>query len=135
MDPAKWWLIILATLSPLSGKVLSLSNSQAPQSSEAKRGSVDPLFRSVAASLREKTEIPARLPSRMPDIGQGSGPIYATLKEASPEESIVVIGFVPDCNGASFCRLGTLSAPSGVQSTVSSVRPTRCSGQWQEGFL
>ena len=67
-------------------------------------------LKAAAVRLRQGTTIPLRLPPKMPDLGQGNDPLYAIVELAKPTAYSVIIGFTPDCNGASVCRAGTLAA-------------------------
>lgn len=70
---------------------------------------VDPVFRPVIEELQAKVSIPLRLPSRLPDLGQGTDPVYAIVEQAKAHSYAIVLGFTPDCNGASVCRIGSIS--------------------------
>ena len=88
---------------------------------------VDPVFRSIVDELRQKTRIAVRLPAKLPDLGQGSDRVYAVLEHAEPGSYSVVLAFTPDCNGASFCRIGSLtgSAASSKRSKGKQIRLAR----------
>ena len=77
-------------------------------------GEVDPAFTAAAEQLRHTVKIPLRLPSKLPDLGQGREAVYAIVERAAPRSYSIIIGFTPDCNGASVCRIGTLAgSPAG----------------------
>lgn len=71
---------------------------------------VAPVFAPILKQLQQGTTIPVRLPGNLPDLGQGQDPIYAVVEFAKPAGYSIILGFTPDCNGASVCRLGTLGA-------------------------
>jgi hypothetical protein len=73
----------------------------------------DTVFRPIIDELRQKTRIPIRLPAKLPDLGQGPDRIYAVLVHSKPDSYSVVLAFTPDCNGASFCRIGSLTGAAG----------------------
>ena len=88
---------------------------------------VDPIFRPIVDELRQKTRIAVRLPTKLPDVGQGSDRVYAVLAHAEPGSYSVLLAFTPDCNGASFCRIGSLtgSAASSKRSKGKQIRLAR----------
>jgi hypothetical protein len=97
---------------------------------------VDPVFRPIVDGLRQKTRIAVRLPAKLPDLGQGSDRVYAVLAHAEPGSYSVVLAFTPDCNGASFCRIGSLTgaAASSKRSTGKRIRLARgVTGYYTEG--
>jgi hypothetical protein len=75
----------------------------------------DPLFAAAAKLLKEKCTIPARLPKALPDVGQGSERIYAVPQTVGRDSYLIILGYTQDCNGASFCRLGSLQARAAPQ--------------------
>lgn len=87
----------------------------------------DPVFRSILGELLQQTRIAVRLPAKLPDLRQGSDRVYAVLAHAEPRSYSVVLAFTPDCNGASFCRIGSLngSAASSKRSTGKRIRLAR----------
>jgi len=70
---------------------------------------VDPVFETVIEDLHAKVKIPLRLPGKLPDLGQGTDAVYAIVERATPYSYSIVLGFTPDCNGGSACRIGSLS--------------------------
>jgi len=68
------------------------------------------IFAPILRELKQSTSVPVRLPDHLPDLGQGQEPLYAVLEFARPAGYSVILAFTPDCNGASVCRVGTLSA-------------------------
>ena len=65
--------------------------------------------------LQAKVSIPLRLPAKLPDLGQGTDPVYAIVEQARLIPTAFVLGFTPDCNGASVCRIGSLSGAAAGQ--------------------
>lgn len=86
---------------------------------------VDPVFRGIVDELRTQTEIPVLLPRQLPDVGQGQDTVYAVLAAATANAYRIVLGFTPDCDGGTACRLGELSArPVGATDALAaSARP------------
>jgi hypothetical protein len=70
----------------------------------------DALFQQVARDLRHRTRIPVLLPRRLPDVGQGRTPVYASLSNAAPDSYEITLGFTPGCGGGTACRLGSIGA-------------------------
>jgi len=71
--------------------------------------SSDPIFQRILEPLQKECQVPLRLPRRLPDLGQGTDPVYAVLESAQPDSYSIILGFTEDCNGASFCRIGILA--------------------------
>ena len=97
---------------------------------------VDPVFRPMVDELRQKTRIAVRLPAKLPDLGQGSDRVYAVLARAETGSYSIVLAFTPECNGASFCRIGSLtgSGASGKRRTGKRIRLARgVTGYYTEG--
>ena len=70
---------------------------------------MDSIFQPLLPGFQERGGVPARLPAKLPELGQGKDPLYAVLGHADRNAYTIYLSFTPDCNGASVCRLGTLS--------------------------
>jgi hypothetical protein len=75
-----------------------------------------PVFRSILPKLKQKTQIKILLPKFIPE-SDGEYPIYAIIETASQKKYDILLGFSPDCNGGTACRLGVLSAEAVTQKT------------------
>ena len=78
--------------------------------------------------------MPVAVPRRLPDVGQGSEPIYATVVEASTDGYRIVLGFTPDCGGGTACRLGELAARRAA-ATAPPGQPVELAGGLQGRFV
>ncbi|WP_138504376.1 hypothetical protein [Nostoc sp. PA-18-2419] len=74
------------------------------------------VFKSILPKLKQKTQIKILLPKFIPE-SNGENPIYAIIETASPKKYDILIGFSPDCNGGTACRLGVLSAEAVTRKT------------------
>jgi hypothetical protein len=83
---------------------------------------VDPVFQPLLDKLRQETRVSVRLPAKLPDLGQGSDRVYAVLAHADARSYSVVLAFTPDCNGASFCRLGSLTGSAAIGKRMAGKR-------------
>jgi hypothetical protein len=79
---------------------------------------IDPAFAPVIEDLRSKVAIPLRLPTVLPDLGQGTDRVYTIVQRAESSSYSVLLAFTPDCNGASVCRIGTLSGAKASRQRV-----------------
>jgi hypothetical protein len=86
------------------------------------QGDVDPAFRPILDQLRQKVQIPVLLPSKLVDLGQGSDRVYAVVTRAEPRSYSIVLAFTADCNGASFCRIGSLTGSAAGKKRLSGKR-------------
>jgi hypothetical protein len=75
-----------------------------------------PVFKSILPKLKQKTQINILLPKFIPE-SDGENPIYAIIETASQKKYDILLGFSPDCNGGTACRLGVLSAEAVTQKT------------------
>ncbi len=76
---------------------------------------VDPVFDPVIEGLRAEVAMPLRLSAKLPDLGQGTDRVYAIVEHASSASYSVLLAFTADCNGASVCRIGSLSGSRSPQ--------------------
>ncbi|MDF5707640.1 MAG: hypothetical protein PUP90_08140 [Nostoc sp. S4] len=74
------------------------------------------VFKSILPKLKQKTQIKILLPKFIPE-SDGENPIYAIIETASPKKYDILLGFSPDCNGGTACRLGVLSAEAVTRKT------------------
>jgi hypothetical protein len=116
----------------LCGGLIILPAAQAaPQRrvrSAPKAGEVAPVFRSILEKLTRNTDLPVRLPATLPDIGEAGQPVYAIVEEAAPAAYSIILAFTADCNGASVCRIGTLSAKRVSGKTAVAGKPVSLTG-------
>jgi hypothetical protein len=96
--------LIACAASATAARALAQDAAPAPEASSS-----DPVFQRLLEPLQKECRIPLRLPRRLPDLGQGTDPVYAVLESAQPDRYSIILGFTEDCNGASFCRIGVLT--------------------------
>ncbi len=65
-------------------------------------------FSAVIDELRTMTSAPILLPTQFPDVEDPNAELFLTIQSAADDRYELTIGFVPDCNGASACRYGTV---------------------------
>ncbi len=75
-----------------------------------------PVFKSILPKLKQKTQIKILLPKFIPE-SDGENPIYAIIEAATKNKYDIILGYSPDCNGGTACRLGALSAEAVTQKT------------------
>ncbi len=80
-----------------------------PQNSPVSQGPIpNPIFEPILPQLQQETQVPILLPDYV--FGSdGATPIYARIETATPSQYQLILGFTPECNGGSACRLGTVS--------------------------
>lgn len=67
-----------------------------------------PVFEPILPQIQQETQIPILLPDYI--FGSdGATPVYATIETVTPSQYQLILGFTPDCNGGTACRLGTVS--------------------------
>ncbi len=68
----------------------------------------NPIFEAILPQIKEGTQIPILLPDYI--FGSdGATPVYAIIETVTASEYQLLLGFAPDCNGGTACRLGTVS--------------------------
>jgi hypothetical protein len=66
------------------------------------------VFSPIIPTLKKKTKVPLWLPSYIPE-SDGDIPLYAQLETVTAKSYSVLLGFDPECNGGTACRLGSVS--------------------------
>jgi hypothetical protein len=70
------------------------------------------IFESVTLDLLQKTHVPLRLPSFIPDNVDEGSPIYAILESAEPASYEIQLAWTKDCKGGNACHYGTVRGSS-----------------------
>ncbi|MEH2068716.1 MAG: hypothetical protein V7K47_11240 [Nostoc sp.] len=96
--------------------VATLNNQSQLIAQGQNRIQLHPVFKSILPKLKQKTQIKILLPKFIPE-SDGQNPIYAIIETASPKKYDILLGFSPDCNGGTACRLGVLSAEAVTRKT------------------
>jgi hypothetical protein len=68
----------------------------------------NPVFKQIIPILKKKTQVPLWLPSYIPE-SDGDIPLYAQLEIVTAKNYSILLGFDPECNGGTACRLGSIS--------------------------
>jgi hypothetical protein len=68
----------------------------------------NPVFSPIIPTLKKKTKVPLWLPSYIPE-SEGDIPLYAQLETVTAKSYSILLGFEPECNGGTACRLGSVS--------------------------
>ncbi|MEB3831735.1 hypothetical protein [Phormidium sp. CCY1219] len=85
----------------------SLSSSNG-KSGESASPIPNPIFAPILPRLKQETQVPILLPDYVFG-GDGATEIYAILETANRDRYQVILGYTPDCNGGTACRLGAIS--------------------------
>lgn len=75
----------------------------------------DTLFQPVIATIHRQWRLPVRVPTELPDLGDGKQRVYATLGKATRRGYEIILGFTPDCTGGTACRIGTVSGDASTR--------------------
>jgi hypothetical protein len=78
-------------------------------------------FQAIAAELQAVTQVPLRLPTRLP-LTKEAPPLYATVTVRNRTEYEIILGLSADCGGGNACRWGTLSGQQLTPNTPSIAR-------------
>lgn len=73
------------------------------------KSAINPIFKPVLSQLETQSQVPVVLPNYVPG-GSEELPVYAKVESAATSGYSVILGYTPDCNGGTACRLGTLTA-------------------------
>jgi len=68
----------------------------------------NPVFSPIIPTLKKKTKVPLWLPSYIPE-SEGDIPLYAQVEAVTAKHYSILLGFDPECNGGTACRLGSIS--------------------------
>ena len=91
-------------------------------------GQPDRDLANTIAAIKAKTSIPVRLPTTLPDLGQGSDRLYWVVDKSGAAGYSVLLAFTQDCNGASFCRAGTLTGARAAERITGARRVSLAKG-------
>ena len=79
-----------------------------PAQASTTNQTVNPIFKPIIPSLKKKTRVPLCLPNYIPE-SDGEIPLYAQLETVTAKSYSILLGFDPECNGGTACRLGSVS--------------------------
>lgn len=93
---------------PLPPVPSSPQNPSTPPNPVSQAPVPNPVFESVLPRLQQETQVPILLPDYI--FGSdGATPVYANIETVTPSQYQLILGFTPDCNGGTACRIGTVS--------------------------
>lgn len=75
-----------------------------------------PVFQSILPKLQQKSQIRILLPHLIPG-SEDENQLYAILETTTPKKYEILLGYSPDCNGGTACRLGVVTAEAVTRST------------------
>jgi len=106
-------LVLIASASSFQGLAIANVKDQSQLIKYGKghrvNGQINPIFKPILPQLKQKTQIKILLPQYIPE-SDGENPIYAIIETATRNQYEILLGFLPDCNGGTACRLGFVSA-------------------------
>jgi hypothetical protein len=109
-------VFLLVSISSFHKSAIATINKQSQLIAQQIQTQLHPVFKSILPKLKQKTQIKILLPKFIPE-SDGENPIYAIIEAATQKKYEILLGFSPDCNGASACRLGVVSAESVTRKT------------------
>ncbi|MBW4454581.1 MAG: hypothetical protein KME55_18755 [Nostoc indistinguendum CM1-VF10] len=109
-------VFLLVSVSSFHKSAIVTINNQSQLIAQQSQTQLHPVFKSILPKLKQKTQIKILLPKFIPESDE-ENPIYAIIEAATQKKYEILLGFSPDCNGASACRLGVVSAESVTRKT------------------
>jgi hypothetical protein len=105
-------LVFTYTSSLISEAIASTSKQAISyENSRLKSSQPHPAFQSILPKLKQKTKLKILLPKFLSG-DDGVNPIYAIIETATRDRYSIILGYTPNCNGGTACRLGTVYAES-----------------------
>ncbi|MEH2404819.1 hypothetical protein [Nostoc sp.] len=102
-------VFLLVSVSSFHKSAIATINNQSQLIAQQSQTQLHPVFKSILPKLKQKTQIKILLPKFIAE-SDGENPIYAIIEAATQQKYEILLAFTPDCNGASACRLGVISA-------------------------
>lgn len=109
-------VFLLVSVSSFHKSAIATINNQSQLIAQQSKIQPHPVFKSILSQLKQKTQIKILLPKFIPE-SDGENPIYAIVEAATQKKYEILLGFSPDCNGGTACRLGVLSAEAVTSKT------------------
>ncbi|MGM3306926.1 hypothetical protein ACSQ6I_13310 [Anabaena sp. WFMT] len=88
----------------------------AKQQINSKTSQPHPVFKSILPKLKKQSQINILLPKYIPE-SDGENPLYAIIETATKNKYEILLGFSPDCNGGTACRLGIITGEAVTRKT------------------
>jgi hypothetical protein len=111
-------VFLLVSVNSFHKSAIATINNQSQLIAQQSKTLPHPVFKSILTKLKQKTQIRILLPKFVPD-SDGENPIYAIIEAATRKKYEILLGFSPDCNGGTACRLGVVSAEAVTSKTPS----------------
>ncbi|MBD2533926.1 hypothetical protein H6G97_32035 [Nostoc flagelliforme FACHB-838] len=109
-------IFLLVSVSSFHKSAIATINNQSQLIAQQSKTQPHLVFKSILPKLKQKTQIRILLPKFIPE-SDGENPIYATIEAATQKKYEILLGFSPDCNGASAYRLGVVTAEAVTRKT------------------
>ncbi|MEH2245043.1 hypothetical protein [Nostoc sp.] len=109
-------VFLLVSVSSFHKSAIATINNQSQLIAQQGKIQPHPVFKSILPKLKQKTQIKILLPKFIPE-SDGENPIYAIIEAATQKKYDILLGFSPNCNGGTACRLGVLSAEAVTSKT------------------
>ncbi|MEH2434799.1 MAG: hypothetical protein V7K25_11210 [Nostoc sp.] len=110
-------IFLLVSVGSFHTSAIATVNKQSQLIAQQSKTPPHPVFKSILPKLKQKTQIRILLPKFIPE-SDGENPIYAIIEAVTQKKYEILLGFSPDCNGASACRLGVVSAEAVTRKTL-----------------
>ncbi|MEH2182753.1 hypothetical protein [Nostoc sp.] len=109
-------VFLLVSVSSFHKLAIASINNHSQLIAQQSKIQLHPVFKSILPKLKQKTQIKILLPKFIPE-SDGENPIYAIIEAVTQKKYEILLGFSPDCNGGTACRLGVLSAEAVTRKT------------------
>ena len=109
-------VFLLVSVGSFYTSAIATVNKQSQLIAQQSKTQPHPVFKSILPKLKQKAQIRILLPKFIPE-SDGENPIYATIEAVTQKKYEILLSFSPDCNGASACRLGVVSAEAVTRKT------------------
>ncbi|MEH2325250.1 MAG: hypothetical protein V7K32_17150 [Nostoc sp.] len=109
-------VFLLVSFSSFHKSAIATVNKQSQLIAQQSKTQPHPIFKSLLPKLNQKTQIRILLPRFIPE-SDSENSIYAIIEAATQKKYEILLGFTPDCNGASACRLGVVTAEAITRKT------------------
>lgn len=96
-----------------SGLAISFAQPSAPSA----------IFSSIISQARQNTKIPIVLPSYINN--EGGQPLYPQLKISEPSQYVILLGYLPDCDGRNVCHYSSFKGEKFIKNMPLNGIPVR----------
>ncbi|MEH1940700.1 MAG: hypothetical protein V7L01_10835 [Nostoc sp.] len=109
-------VFLLVSVSSFHKSAIATVNNHSQLIAKQSKTQPNPVFKSILPKLKQKTQIKILLPKFIPE-SDGENRIYASIEAATQKKYEILLGYTPDCYGASACSLGAVSAEAVTRKT------------------